>query len=484
MNKKKTIHPTNNQVDIKKEVEQNIEKKLSSDIDRIKDIAQSIADNSYKGHYTIEKYSKSQYRFGFGISESSDIPSMFTGNSVKEAMYRAVDSELIKELKAIKGCDIVSRKELIDLVQESQQKCEASDIEYKKMLNEIDTLKQEQKQEIDTLKQEQRQVKDVINRFKNRWKDNVVMKPFKKKVETWEKKKLSLFIAFLLEHAEGQSNQLEMVSDDISSFKKIEHKKEKSLLAGAKVLASFHTGHIFEPVWKELQDTVIDGKWHFYPEAESIIMKYYQHLTIATVRQKRQSYFYFARDKKYCDIRGGKDYLFEWKQSGGGNKFRFTVIEEKKDETSIIEKKKDETSGASIDSINKHAIYEKIRDRFVSLFCDGQYHDYPEAIELFKKYDKYKKYKKKESFYPLIRAYMQHVNKFYQIVKCNKDGVRKFKFDGKGHGLNGVSVTAEKDVKCTRCGRIIHYGKRCMQVDNMFYHLDCYDIYEHKAQRT
>lgn len=460
MNKKKATHPTNSQTDIKREVEQTIEKKPSSDIDRIKDIAQSIADNSYKGHYTIEKYSKSQYRFGFGISESSDIPDMFTGNSVKEAMYRAVDFELIKELKAIKGCDIVSRKELIDLAQENQRKYEASDAKCKKMLNEIDTLKQEQ-----------RQVKNVINRFKNRWKDNAVMMPFRKKVEIWEEKNPSLFIAFLLEHVEGQSNQLKMASDDTSSFKKAERKKEKSLLAGATVLASFHTGNIFEPVWKELQDTVIDGEWHFYPEAESIIMKYYEHLTIATTRQKRQSYFYFARDKKYSNVRGGKDYLFEWKQSGKGNKFRFTVVEEKKGKA----------SGASVDTINKHTVYERTRDEFVTLFCDGEYHTYSEAVELFKKYDKYKRYKKKESFYPLIRAYMEHVLKFYQIVKSNKHGVNKFKFDSKGHGLNGVLVTLEKDVKCTRCGQVIPHGKKCMQVDNMFYHSDCYNIYEHNA---
>ena len=524
---------------------------------KISNIGYFIADNFYDSHYTIEKYSKSHYRFGFGVKESSDIPSMFTGSSVDEAMYRAIDSELIKEAKAIEGCDATSRRELRNLAQKSQQKCE------------------ELAKEISNFKQDQEHIMNVIDRFRGQWKDNTIMGSLEEKIGVWKEKNLSLFVAFLLEYIEKQASQLDMISGDIVPLRKVE--KE---LKGIKILATFHTGKVFEPIWNEIRDIILDGKWHIYPEIENIIMKYYDYnLSANAVRQKRQSYFYFVRDKRYREARGGKDYLFEWKRRGGRNRFRF-----------VVKRESNKSAGAGIDTVNKHSICEAVNEEFVALLCDGEYHTYQEAIELFKRYNKYKKYKKKESFYPLIRAYMEYVGKSYQITKTRgSSGIHKFKFDsirhkldmvpsknvekekevlkikqvkidtvdkhpiykdvsskfvslfcdGKYHvypevfkmfkqydnyknykneslypivhmymthvnkiygmrttktreglinkfrfdkELGGTLVTVENSKKCARCGRIIQYGKKCMQVDNMFYHLDCYNILNSQAK--
>lgn len=380
---------------------------------RIRNIAQSIADSSYEGHYTIEKYSETEYKFGFGIYKPDNIPKMFSGSSIEEAMYLAIDAELVKEANDIDGCEITSYEELIGLIQENQQKHKESELKCEKLLLEIDGFKQERAH-----------VDSVIDRFVQRWKDNTIMKMFEEKLDVWKEKNLSLFVAFLLEQVERQNSHLEILSSDITHVKKFGEKKE---LIGTKTLATFHTGKVFESIWNEIQDVVMDGNWHSYTEAEDIIMEYMDYeLTTNAVRQRRQSYFYFAKDEKYHDLRGGKDYTFEWKRNVNGNKFRFISA----DGNDIFKE-----AGVCIDTINKHVICKTVRDEFVRLFCDNGYHSYSEAIDMFKKYDKYKKYKKRESFYPLVRAYTKHIAKFYQVTKCRENNINKFKFDSKDSKL-------------------------------------------------
>ncbi|GAG93930.1 unnamed protein product, partial [marine sediment metagenome] len=86
---------------------------------------------------------------------------------------------------------------------------------------------------------------------------------------------------------------------------------------------------IREPLWKDIQDSVMDGKWYAYSEANIIIRKHgHRPLSMGRISHIRQAYFKFAGDEEYHTARDGKDYLLELKNTGGVNRFRFTPARE------------------------------------------------------------------------------------------------------------------------------------------------------------
>lgn len=456
MYKKETNPQSSNQEEIKKSKR---EENHLLDVDRIKEIARFIADIFYEGRYTLERHTKSLYRFGFGISEFGDIR-MFVGKTASEAMYLAIDSELASEIK------LASRDELTKLAddrlatfQDEQRKrngmeedLAAKDGECKKLVEERDELKQEREA-----------ISNIIGRFTDKWKSDAVMQPFEKDVVSWNKKR-PVLVAFLMETIEKLMYQLEDRPLRI----------EEERIVKEKALAVVNNTRILGSVWNDLQDKVLDGNWHAFSEADEIIRTHgYHELTLEGIRQKRGMYLRFAKDKKYHIARGEIDYLYERKSIKCVHKFRFTpVVEEVKPEK-MVEKRLE--LGETVDRISNHPIHENPRDEFMTLFCDGKWHSSSEPIEMFKKYDKYNECK--QTGFPALRsAYMRHVQKFYHKIKKREDGVYKFKFEKIRDTTEAIKL--QNDAKCARCGQAIHYGKKCHQVDNLFYHPECYEVME------
>ena len=92
---------------------------------------------------------------------------------------------------------------------------------------------------------------------------------------------------------------------------------------------------------------------------------------------------------------------------------------------------------------------------------------------MFKKYVVYNKYK--QVTLPTLRsAYMMYAQKFYQQIKKHEGRAIKFKFEKKR--VESETIKVQNNVKCARCGQAIHHGEKSHQVDNLFYHPDCYEV--------
>jgi len=127
----------------------------------------------------------------------------------------------------------------------------------------------------------------------------------------------------------------------------------------------------------------------------------------------------------------------------------------------------------NIDRINDHAIHENPRDEFIMLFCDGKWHSSSEHIEMLKKYENYNMYQQ-SSFGTLRNSYVVHIQKFYEMIKKREGRTHKFKFEKKR--IKADTVKLQNAVKCARCGQVIRPTEKTHQIDNLFYHHDCYEV--------
>lgn len=154
---------------------------------------------------------------------------------------------------------------------------------------------------------------------------------------------------------------------------------------------------IREPLWNDMQDSVMDGEWHSFSEADEIIVMHNRdrQLSVSMILRIRQGYFKFARDEEYCAARGGKGYFLQRKRQGGVNKFRFTPVgEEAKPEKKVekkdvlLEVRRRPLRGEGIlamvggDSIQDD-IWNDMRDSVM----DGEWHAFSEADEVIMKHE-------------------------------------------------------------------------------------------------
>jgi len=492
---------------------------------------------------------------------------MFEGKTANEAMYRAINFELASEIKLALRDELTEDR--LTTIQKEQQKSKelaTKNIEYKKLMIERDEMKKEMES-----------ISVIVGRITDKWKDDAVMQSFEKNLASW-KKRPSVLIAFLLENIEKLTHRLEK-----------EELEDRPLRKG--ILATLGKDvNILEPLWNDMQDSIMDGEWHAFSEANEIIMRHgYRQLTIGRIKQIRQAYFKFAKDDEFHTVRGGKDYLFEWKRTDNVYKFCFTPVGEEVEPEKPVEKKdvllkvekrlriealatvnntrilepiwndmqdsvidgkwhafsevdeiirnhgyrkqmlgsiqqkrgaylrfaKDEgyytargekdymfdrkmtdgvhkfrftpvgeevepekkvekglELGRTVERISDHAIRENPRDEFIMLFCDDKWHTFSEPVEMFKKYDRYNRYK--QSAFPALRcAYMAHVQELYQKIKKREGGTHKFKFEKKR--VEAETVQLQNAVKCARCGMAIRPTEKTHQIGNLFYHHDCYE---------
>ena len=414
----------------KKETKKNeIGEKNHMDIDRIRDIVRFIADSSYEGYYTLERHTNSLYRFGFGIVKSGDVPIMFEGKTANEAMYRAIDFELTKELK------LTSREKLTKLaedrlatIQNEQQKrmelakklVAKDNSEYKKLIMERDELKQERAS-----------ISIIVSRITDKWKDDVVMHSFEKNIASasW-KKRPSVFIAFLMETIEKLVHEMTSYVTPPLELEEIERKKHL-LKEGA--IATVNNIRILEPIWNDMRDSIMDGKWHVFSEADEIIMRHgYRKLTLESIQQKRGAYLRFAKDEKYHLARGNTDYLYKWKPIKGVNKFRFIIVGE--------EAKPEKTEKILVMVKKDVSILESLWNDMQDSIMDGEWHAYSEANEIIMRHgyrhlsmgrilqirNGYFKFARDEEYHT-VRG-----ENDYLFEWKRKDGVNKFRFTTAG----------------------------------------------------
>ncbi|GAG80904.1 unnamed protein product, partial [marine sediment metagenome] len=146
----------------------------------------------------------------------------------------------------------------------------------------------------------------------------------------------------------------------------------------------------------DMQDSVMDGKWHIFSEVDEIIRKQgYHKLKATSIRQKRGAYLCFAKDEEYHAERGGKDYLYEWKSIECVNKFRFTLVGEKAKPEKQVEKKdvlldveeRPLRGEGIIVTVNKDVgIREPLWNDMQDSVMDGKWHAFLEANEIIRRH--------------------------------------------------------------------------------------------------
>ena len=151
---------------------------------------------------------------------------------------------------------------------------------------------------------------------------------------------------------------------------------------------------IQESVWIDMRNSVMDGEWHAFSEADEIIVMHNRdrQLSVSMILRIRQGYFKFARDEEYCAARGRKGYFLQRKRQGGVNKFRFTTVgEEAKPEKKVekkdvlLEVRERPLRGEGIlATVGGDSIQDDIWNDMQDSLMDGEWHVYSEANEFIR----------------------------------------------------------------------------------------------------
>jgi len=250
-----------------------------------------------------------------------------------------------------------------------------------------------------------------------------------------------------------------------------------------RILAVVKKDRIREPLWNDLKDSIMDGKWHAYSKANEIIIRHGHHqLSMSRIWKIRQAYFKFTNDRKYHTARGGKDYLFEGKRADGVNIFRFTLAGGEVKPEKTLEKKdilldaKGRPMKGRLLAVNKNvSIREPLWNDMQDSIMDGEWHVFSEADKIIARH-RHRQLTMK-SMGVIRRAYFQFAKdqeyhtargeKDYLFEWKMRDGVNRFRFIPAGkevkpekklekkEGVLGIEEHPRKEVVLATVGKDI-----------------------------